>query len=216
MHSEGRYGLERQMAGWWRLKSSDEGVNDIIGANDTTLSGGASLGTTGGRGCAIFDGIDGRATVGAMTGVNNAVFTVSMWFRQTSVGASNKTLFGVDDHAGNYGFLIYCYNGVVQMPMGAAWAFHDSASFISVNTWHHLAIVVTATDVLIYADGVLSTTTALVSAPTYSGSTPNLTIGSDYDTNTGYRNFFDGSISDVRIYNRALSAAEVARLARIY
>ena len=28
--------------------------------------------------------------------------------------------------------------------------------------------------------------------------------------------YFDGSISDLRIYNRALNTAEIARLARIY
>lgn len=209
--------LLNNLIAWYQLESGDGTiVADSSGnGNDATEYGGFTYGTTDGRACSILDGSNGRATISAIPGVNNAVFTVSMWFLQTAVGGSSKNLFGIDNHASNYGFLFYCYNNRVDLVMGPAWSGYSSASFISANTWHHFALVVTASNVLMYADGVLSSTTALVTAPIYSGSSVNLTIGADYDTNIGgsYRDFFNGSIYDVRIYDRALSGSEITILA---
>lgn len=64
-----------------------------------------------------------------------------------------------------------------------------------------------------YVDGAL-----VACADAITGTTKD--CRQSYDINIGRNsagvNYFPGNISDVRIYNRALSAAEIARLARIY
>jgi hypothetical protein len=73
----------------------------------------------------------------------------------------------------------------------------------------------TTSDIKIYVDGILlNTVNAMGPGSFNTGSGTDVLIGND-----AYRNFgsntnggFQGAISDVRFYNRALSAQEVAQL----
>jgi len=77
---------------------------------------------------------------------------------------------------------------------------------ISLNTWHHVAVREENGVANFYVDGVLTGMwwgePPLTSPPT--GNDYSLLIGARYD---GL--FFNGLIDDVRIYNRALSSAEI-------
>ena len=78
------------------------------------------------------------------------------------------------------------------------------------SNWHFIAITWSLADQTsrTYFDGVLQpwTCTGLTSAI----GTPNQNLNIGRDQNNG--DYFDGDIADVRIYNRALSAAEVQAL----
>ena len=79
------------------------------------------------------------------------------------------------------------------------------------GVWHHVAFVNTsASSHSLYVDGALDVT----DTTTWSQddlNTEEVNIGR-YKNHTFSTTFFTGSIDDVRIYNRALSAAEVLRL----
>jgi len=82
------------------------------------------------------------------------------------------------------------------------------------NAWHHVAMTYdgssTAAGIHIYVDGVLQTVSNSLSALTSSIQVAtDIKIGTDVP---GNGDSFSGTIDDVRIYNRALSAAEIARL----
>ncbi len=82
------------------------------------------------------------------------------------------------------------------------------------NRWYHVAAVWDASGMYIYVDGVLDKSSGnTVSAFDSPG---DLNIGAQLPVyySVYYKNFpFDGIIDDVRIYNRALTVAEVAVLA---
>jgi len=75
------------------------------------------------------------------------------------------------------------------------------------NTWHHIGMVWTGTEIKIYIDGVLSSNSCsrITSLPNTAG---NLSIGS-YESGS-YS--FNGQLDDARIYNYALSEAQVKKI----
>ena len=77
------------------------------------------------------------------------------------------------------------------------------------NTWHHIVSQTNGNTVFLYIDGVLKAQSTSVVAP-WTGTSPwptnALNTGRDNNNNNF---FFSGSIGPVRVYDRALSAAEV-------
>ena len=73
------------------------------------------------------------------------------------------------------------------------------------NRWTHVAVTLDDGDVSFYLDGKLNSEDSRV-APLSTNTSP-VRIGSDYDGR-----YFHGAVDDVRIYNRGLSAKEVAKI----
>lgn len=84
-----------------------------------------------------------------------------------------------------------------------------SAGSIGVNVWHHIAVTYDGTQVRFYIDGVFDGNEIPVEL-VFGRATQPLFIGADFPDDNQY---FDGRVDDIRVYNRALSAAEVATLA---
>ncbi|MEK6874519.1 MAG: LamG domain-containing protein, partial [Nanoarchaeota archaeon] len=80
-----------------------------------------------------------------------------------------------------------------------------STTFVTDNKWHHVVGTRNTINVSVYVDGILSNTTAASSTPIL-GNT-NLTIGRDSESDA---NFFNGTIDEVKFFNRSLSATEIA------
>jgi len=77
---------------------------------------------------------------------------------------------------------------------------------MSKNIWHHVvAVYGGGTSVTFYIDGVAQTLTIPAGAL-------NTASGTAYIGYSGGQNIFQGDIDDLRLYNRALSAAEVMAL----
>ena len=73
---------------------------------------------------------------------------------------------------------------------------------LAVNTWTHLAATYDRATIRLFVNGVQVSTAAQTAAVSTSNAV--LTIGADF-----YGEYFAGLIDEVRIYNRALSAAEI-------
>jgi hypothetical protein len=77
---------------------------------------------------------------------------------------------------------------------------------VPTNAWHHVAIVSDGTTVRAYIDG------------TQSGSAQNLTLGATsgplqvgaYIDGSSNSDYFSGTLDEIHIYNRALTATEIA------
>jgi len=82
----------------------------------------------------------------------------------------------------------------------------SGTSVVNDNKWYHGVVVVTGTKQYIYVDGTLETTTTntynIGTAPTH------LAIGARANSPSRY---FDGLIDEVKIYNKALSLAEIQK-----
>ena len=86
---------------------------------------------------------------------------------------------------------------------------NSNASVITLNTWQHVAVVQNGGAVIFYRDGI--DIGGVASGQQFPGAGPHpVRIGIRA---TDLNRDFDGLIDEVRIYNRALSADEIATLA---
>lgn len=238
MHSEGRYGVERGLVGWWRLKNSNEGVNDIIGTNNGTLNGGMTYGSSGGRECAIFDGgNDNVGSIGASTawswmhGKDDPVafkWTIAFFIFRNNFSAPVVPFGNSNSDATHRGVTVYLdtsrtlYYSICRA-VAAQPVINGSTAVVYPNdtNWHHIAIThdqsLASANGKFYLDGAyVGSLNKNVHAPSTGDASYDLRIGSGTSSGGAASLFVNGGMNQVRVYNRVLSAAEIARLARIY
>ncbi len=87
-----------------------------------------------------------------------------------------------------------------------SWTQAIGTTALNDNTWHHVVGVFNTTNILIYVDGLQEGINTLSSLPSLAN---GLYIGKRGVTDSLY---FNGSIDEVAIFNRSLSAAEVSQL----
>jgi hypothetical protein len=199
---------------WWKLDDgSGSNADDTTGrAQDGVVSGAAwSSGITGGA--LDFDGTDDGVLVGnsaALLGTGD--FSLSAWVK-VDPGSSTGTVIqqreaGATGYQGEY-MLNVNSNGTVNFFVYGTSAYQfDITTTAAINDgqWRHITALRSGTSGKIYIDGV--------EAASGSGTVQVLqsravSIGYDHrDLNKR----FDGGIDDVRIYERALSAAEIDSL----
>ena len=179
---------------------------DLSGNGNTgTLTNGPTYSSANG-GSIVFDGTNDvvNSTTSIIDRADGQEITVSCWIKpsrtsgQYSVFCTNRS-----DNASIYNWIFY------QHTTNGAIAFHGDAqnksSYVPItNVWINVTNTVTASGVsTLYVNGV---STYTVTGYTYGNGTPSrLGIGAD----PGGQEPFQGNISQVSIYNRALSAAEV-------
>ena len=86
---------------------------------------------------------------------------------------------------------------------------------IADDTWHHISAVLdqNVNTLSIYIDGVLSDSISTDGLSTITDSGSPLEIGRTFRQGWGVpSDYFDGSIDDIRIYNRALSSSEITQI----
>ena len=92
----------------------------------------------------------------------------------------------------------------------------DTSPFVD-NVWTHIAIVQDGTSPVLYIDGVAVAQAFITDTDKTFwfndiAGLDNGRIGAENNDSTGDNNFFDGSISDVRIYNYALSPTQIQQM----
>ena len=142
-------------------------------------------------------------------------YTLSMWFASSSTTKGEQTLFntiphhGVDVTYNHWDALNYLS---FYIGSGADWAtgptHGDKTNYLG-NSWHSCALVKNGIWYALYVDGQFSTVVDVPDAISYT-SVLGFRFGS---ISWGDGNeVFEGSLDDIRIYNRALSTNEVAQL----
>jgi chitodextrinase len=185
-------------------------LNETSGTLATDSSGNNLTATTVGTtwtsgqfgGAASFDGVSDRVDVPALGTFYTSGFTYEAWVRkQTSkkdvavLGSwnGNGPMIWVDHIAGHY----YLTLG------GSMSSYLDSGRTPTVGQWEHVAATYDGTVARFYIGGVEVASSTFTSGV---GSSNNWRLGAYGGTPTG---FFDGLIDNVRIYDRALSPAEI-------
>jgi hypothetical protein len=190
-------------------------AQDAAGGNHGTLVNGTAF-TTGVIGQAFsFDGVDDQVEIPhtAANSPSNAV-TVSAWIRPLAY-EDNKHCVSKGSHV-NYFSRSYSLQGpwadgkwraTLSVPGGEVVV--ASAANAVLAGWSHVLMTYDGTSVKLYVNGELAgsqSTNGLItqtSEPLFLGS-HKFYAASDY--------WFNGAVDEVQIYNRALSAAEVAQL----
>jgi hypothetical protein len=205
------------LVGLYALNESGGAVaRDLSGfRNDGALTNGPSW-VAGLRGASLnFDGSDDYINVPASASLSafpNGI-TISAWIKPRSVpGGFPAIVEKTDDYTSNrVHFMISSdQNDRLHWGFGSAFNTPTGASHgITLGEWQHVAVSYDLANVRVFRNGALKETTATtVAVP----NTANpLRIGTR-SPSPGPGNYFDGAIDDVRVYNRALTAAEIVRL----
>ena len=134
--------------------------------------------------------------------------TMCCWFYTTNISIGTYTILALSNSTSYTFTIMTSSNGNVysDYPGGNT---DTSTSFITINAWHHLCVTITfGGSATLYVNGLVKSTiqnvlTTLTPTPTI------FNIGARVTKNYAIPN---GFIDDVRLYNRALSAGEVALL----
>jgi hypothetical protein len=205
------------LVGYWSFnEGTSTTATDFSGnGNKGTLStNGGSLPTwTNGKlSTALnFDGSTSYVQVADSPTLNTPNVTVSAWIRANSWGAFNRRI--VTKGIGNQ-YDLFNNSGVLDWYLvdNAGANFSDvSTTLPSTGVWHHIVGTYDGTTNALYVDGVLANSESPGGGPIATNKTDPLFIAArDACDNPG--DCFDGKIDEVRIYNRALTASEVAKL----
>lgn len=142
----------------------------------------------------------------------NTSQTLSLWFYYTtSPGATTMDLLSLGNQGSTSAVKVGFRGSELQVWNFGGTKFVGTGSIPSINNWHHVLYTLdgATTTHTLYLDGTAQPTSTI--AP--NTATPNELDLGRWLAGTEY---FVGRIDDVRIYNRALSAAEVGRLAGGY
>lgn len=197
---------------WWRGNGTT--ADEIAGGTAGVLTGGATYGAgvlpiAPTRQSFSLDGVDDYVSVADQAKLDlTGDMTLECWIVPNSIGAvgNSRALFtkGISTTSNIYG--LQFTDGKLEMRTRGS----DGVSIRStapsqavVGQTYHVVGTVSGTTQRLYVNGVLvaSTTT---NGPLIANAQP-LRIG----TFNGTSEFFNGRISEVAVYNRALSAAEV-------
>jgi len=181
-------------------------VNDVSGnGNNGTISG-ATWTTSGKYGNALsFNGTNALVTINNAPSLQlTSAMTLEAWVYPTTVnsawrdviykGNDNYYLEGTSSNSGH---------PVAGAIVGGVYAEAVGPNSLTANTWAHLAETYDGATMRLYVNGVQVASHAQTGA--IATSTNPLQIGGD----SIYGQYFAGRIDEARIYNRALSQAEI-------
>lgn len=146
-----------------------------------------------------FDGSNDYGSIGDLD--LPQAFSISLWIKQPSSLPSWGSVFM---KRFTYGFEVNGSTAYFSIGNGSNWS-REITTPITLNQWQHLVGVYNNGQVSIYRDGAQ---VGVTQSGTLTNSNVPLLIGSW----TGSDQFFAGQIDDVRVYNRALSSAEIIQL----
>jgi hypothetical protein len=180
---------------------------DLSGnGNNGTLTNGPTYSNANG-GSIVFDGSNDFVNFSSAPNTESTGYTISAWFRATSFGTNAQGLVSYGNETNYQRRSLFLWDaglGSVKLTSSAYTSNILASTTLALNTWYYGVVTVSSTgETKIYLNGVLdgSGTHTLVSP----------TSNTLYVGRTGSGEYFNGRIPIVHIYNRVLSAAEVAQ-----
>ena len=216
--------INSNLVGYWKFdEGSGTSAADSSGAGNTGTTQNAPTWGAGKINNALtLNGTTQRVNVPDAASLRLAgSWTVSSWVNAAALPASGQraTFVDRDDSSGNGNYLIGIDNTASCTGLGWRVKFDTSGGVsnfvcyvatINTGTWYHLTGVwdSTAKNLMIYLNGALVATQNIPSNVPTSNSGVSLALG----TNVPLAQYFNGTIDDVRVYNRALSPSDVLTL----
>lgn len=165
----------------------------------------------------LFNGSNQSLSIGVAANLEiTGDITLSWWSKTTFSGTNSNNIFG--GYLGSGGFTGYGVgigSGPTTPGSMAYWsngngAWRTSAATVNDGNWHHCAVSIKGTGAnagTFYKDGIAGTAFTQTSPGAFTGTK---LIGCASNSSI----FFAGTLADFAIYNAALTAAEIAGLAR--
>jgi hypothetical protein len=181
---------------------------DASGRNNAGAITGATHTTAGKFGGALsFNGTSNWVTVPDADSLDLTTgMTLEAWVQPTALGSLWRTVI-LKEQPGNLIYALYAGDGLGR-PATDVFTTADKgfsgATALTLSTWVHLAATYDATTQRLFVNGVQVATKATTGA--IKVSTGVLRIGGN---NSWTNEWFAGLIDEVRVYNKALTAAEI-------
>jgi hypothetical protein len=164
-----------------------------------------------------FNGTDGYIDVGNDSSLNfSDNFSVGVWFNNTGWGSKyDPVIMRNDADFNKYWYLSVGTSGTVSFVVGNATVecSINSPTAISLDTWHHAVGTFNGTGCSLYLNGTLIAN-EINPVTNFSATDKNVYVGADMETNWESSNvyYFNGTIDEVSVWNRTLSAEEVLNI----
>ncbi|MEK7562841.1 MAG: LamG-like jellyroll fold domain-containing protein, partial [Patescibacteria group bacterium] len=224
--------LNDGLVGYWKLdETSVVRAADASGyGNSGTLVSGPTISSTvaptnfTNARSVSFDGTDDYVHVGTSFPLflKTTPITISAWIKPASFSASVGTIVGRWSYLVSPGWVLAVDSTgklffIETDSQGNNYFYATGNQTLAANKWYHVVVAyngnVAASGIQTYVNGVADTMTPTTLGTADPGvlAATNLEIGRRGGTSSAVP--FSGNIDDVRIYNRALSPAEIAALA---
>lgn len=204
--------VDPSLVGWWTF---DEDLGDVArddsgNGNDAVLLNGPTWGTDPEhRGIMILDGTDDHILIDG-TVYELPQYTMALWFRVDG-GSGTRDILSAKGPTGVNGVLLEIQgNGTLRNLHRFPFASGGGSNVYSTDAysdgvWHHVATVQTESEMILYVDG--QEVGRQPETNLFQGPLGEIWIGT---LDQRQQRMFPGPLDDFRIYNRALSAEEIA------
>tara|TARA_R110002020_G_scaffold136857_3_gene305513 strand:- start:26160 stop:26891 length:732 start_codon:yes stop_codon:yes gene_type:complete len=197
----------------------------LVGNNTGSLSDsdGSGMFSSNNQGSWDFDGVDDYIDCGDINELDAVTnFTTMVWFKLDGTG-NNDTIFAKTTDANNRIDIIKHSNGILYFQVHNGGNGYLGVNFSDLG-WNHVAMVFDGSQggtipaspyyqagLQCYLNGSKITTfnTGAGTIPAITPTLSNNFLIGEYDVSAGY--FLEGKISNLQIYNKSLSAAEVTQ-----
>ena len=157
-----------------------------------------------------FNGTDEDVYITGASGLNvTNHWTFEAWIYVNSVSGYDDFMFRdeifsfqVKDPLGSGDFALDFYNRDNSEALST-----DATGDLTFNTWYHVAATFDGTTAKLWVDGTVVDSDATASNWTLVTNSNNLNIGARY--HSGYSNYFDGQIDEIRLSDIARSTSEM-------
>ena len=198
-----------------RFEDNSSVVRDWSGNNNICTLGNSTAGddhepawVTGKLGYGLeFDGVDDYVDCGGNPGISNAV-TFEFWVNPTLTGnfdVNGQTIIAHQDGNGNRLYFFVKSDGTTKVGLEDS-ALLTTGIQLNANEWVHIAVTAVDGTYKTYKNGVLMTSGSYSGTWDASWGNTLQIAGVSGTANTAY---FNGTIDEVRIYNRSLTEEEI-------
>ena len=195
---------------YWTFSSLTDVTKESASNTSCTLNGNATY-TANGKfgGGLLLDGSGDFVSCGSSTLTNlpigNSNYTISIWVKSAVLNTGGYIGWG-EYGSNNRVNAFRTNNDGIQNYWWGNDLIHSSPALNLLNQWHHAVVNYNGTNRTIYFDGAL--------LKTDTPGTPNSTASNFAIGRTAplYREFFNGTLDDLSIWNRALTLDEISYL----
>lgn len=190
---------------------------DLSGnGNNGTLTNGPIF-DSGNGGSIVFDGSNDYIRVpSAQSFIPTTNMTIEVW--QYMEGRDSTILMATDGNGANEVLLYNGWANLINEKFGVAFNSPSVNTWLvsnitpPLNTWTHICVTKNGTTVSLYFNTVFDNSNTQIGDVSVGVNSP-LLIGVDADSgNEGnLGNYFEGNLSNIKIYNRVLSADEITQ-----
>jgi hypothetical protein len=183
------------------------GWADLIGNGN---NGELVNGPTYSSGSIVFDGSNDSIIIPENSALNTQTPTVEVWVK---TNATTQNGFWFEKGQVNTQYSLFQEGGVIQWRMNLDGSVNNlsttTATYMNTSNWYQVVGTYTSGTRRVYINGVLVGSDAQTGTITTNANGMSIGVFGGYNGARGY--YYSGNIASVKIYNKALTAAEVSQ-----